>query len=153
MQLGKEWRKSIKTREGKDRFPTIQEILSGIQLQEQINLLKVDNNKKNKKFLMSLTINVMYIWKHIFDQFFDLDNQEPLTYNILRDPSANIVCGLLYIFSMETFLYSTLNTATRENDNTKIFTLGPMARVLGTILDASEKEGPKDSKSLLLLTK
>ena len=49
---------------------------------------------------------------------------------------------------METFVYSTLNTATRDHDPTKIQTLGPMARALRVIIEDAESERGKDEESL-----
>ena len=68
--------------------------------------------------------------------------------DILRDPSADIVCGLLYIYSMETFVYSTLNTGTRDHDESKIMTLGPMTAALAEIVNFTESKRKKDSESL-----
>ena len=81
---------------------------------------------------------MLYVWKHIFDQFLHTDCSQELTYEILINPKADIVCALLYIYTMETFVYSTLNTATRDHDSTKIFTLGPIAAALGQIVDRAE---------------
>ena len=76
-----------------------------------------------------------YAWKFIFDKYNHQDSQQILTKDILKDPKADIVCGLLYIYSMETFVYSTLNTATRDHDSTKIMTLGPLAAALTYIVN------------------
>ena len=84
-------------------------------------------------------MNMLHVWKHIFDKFIHTDHKKPLTWETLDDPKADIVCGLLYVYSMETFVYSTLNTATRDHDSTKIMTLGPMAAALGEIVGWAEK--------------
>ena len=44
------------------------------------------------------------------------DINEPLTVQILSDPSNKIVQLILYIYSMESFIYYDLNKATREKD-------------------------------------
>ena len=49
---------------------------------------------------------------------------------------------------METFVYSTLNAASRDQDKTKIFTMGPLSRALAEIVDYAEKRRPTDSESL-----
>ena len=49
---------------------------------------------------------------------------------------------------METFIYGTLNTATRDHDPNKINTLGPMAAALKWIVGGAEDKRPKDSESL-----
>jgi len=96
----------------------------------------------------SLIANMLHVWKFIFDKFNHQDIQKRLTEKILKDPKADIVCGLLYIYSMETFVYSTLNTATRDHDSTKIMTLGPFAAALATIVRWTESKREKDSESL-----
>ena len=82
---------------------------------------------KEQEHVNALIMNMLYIWTHIFKTLLREDFHQPLPRDQLENPSSNIVRGLLYIYSMETFVYSTLNTATRDHDQTKILTLGPMA--------------------------
>ena len=49
---------------------------------------------------------------------------------------------------MESFLYPTLNTATREHDLKKVASLGPMAWALMQIVKGAESNRPKDPESL-----
>ena len=49
---------------------------------------------------------------------------------------------------METFVYSTLNTGTRDHDSTKIKTLGPFATALGLIVGGAESFRAPDSETL-----
>ena len=49
---------------------------------------------------------------------------------------------------METFVYAALNSASRDHDKTKIFTLGPLSRALDAIVCDAEKNRPVDSESL-----
>ena len=49
---------------------------------------------------------------------------------------------------METFVYADLNSASRDHDKTKIFTLGPLSRALDTIVQDAERNRPEDSESL-----
>ena len=91
---------------------------------------------------------MVYVWRFIFDHFIHDDQSIPLTGKMLHDPNAEIVCALLYIYSMETFVYSTLNTATRDHDESKIMTLGPFAAGLGAVLAGAEGKREKDLESL-----
>ena len=53
-------------------------------------------------------------WKFLF-RLADLgDLDKPLTTKILSDPTHNIVRHILYIYSMESFIYNDLNRATRD---------------------------------------
>ena len=38
----------------------------------------------------------------------------------MQNPDSDIVKGFIFIYSMETFLYSNLNRAEREKDGSKI---------------------------------
>ena len=62
---------------------------------------------------------------------------QPLSYKILFDPDHPVTQTLIYIHSMETFIYKDLKKASLEKDITKVKTLGPYAVGLGTILDKS----------------
>ena len=60
---------------------------------------------------------------------------QPLNYKILHDPDHPVTQTLIYIHSMETFIYGDLKKASLNKDITKIKTLGPYAYVLGEILN------------------
>ena len=57
-----------------------------------------------------------YNWKFLFRLADVGDLDKPLTPKILSDPSHKIVKLILYIYSMESFIYEDLNKATREQD-------------------------------------
>ena len=63
---------------------------------------------------------------------------KPLNAHILSDTSHKITQFLLFIHSMETFIYQDLKTASRFKDKTKILTLGPYAACLSNILSNSK---------------
>ena len=91
---------------------------------------------------------MLHVWRYIFEHLTHTDLQKELTKQILHDPKTDIVRALLYIYSMETFVYSTLNTATRDHDSSKIFTLGPMAAALAVIVAGAECKREKDPETL-----
>ena len=79
--------------------------------------------------------NYKYAWKAIFQigtQGFDLN--QPLTGEILKDPDHPVTQTLIYIHSMETFIYGDMKKASLNKDITKVKTLGPYASVIGEIL-------------------
>ena len=47
---------------------------------------------------------------------------------------------ILYLHTMETFIYPNLKKASREKDISKIMTLGPYALVLSFILDSASNK-------------
>ena len=69
---------------------------------------------------------------------FDLANlgdlDKPLTAKILSDPYNKITRHILYLYSMESFIYADLNRASREKDKTKIKFYGAYAAALSYII-------------------
>ena len=70
---------------------------------------------------MSLKIEYAKKWKFLFDLTnLGGDFDKPLSPKILSDPNHPITAHILYLYSMETFIYGDLNRASREKDKTKI---------------------------------
>lgn len=53
---------------------------------------------------------------------------------VLSDPTNPLVILVLYIYSMETFVYPTINSGLRLGDKTKAKTLGPFTLVFSEII-------------------
>lgn len=51
------------------------------------------------------------MWKKIFDMVKGIDMKKPLTPKVLSNPNHEFVKTLLYIYSMETFIFREVNTA------------------------------------------
>ena len=62
---------------------------------------------------------------------------EPLNDKILHDPDHPVTQTLIYIHSMETFIYGDLKKASLNKEITKVKTLGPYAFVMKIILNWS----------------
>ena len=72
-----------------------------------------------------------------------VDAAKPLTEKILSDPYHSITKQLLYIYSMECFVYHDLNAASRQKDKSKIQFYGAYAAALSYIIhfaNAKRKE-------------
>ena len=70
------------------------------------------------------------IWEIIF-QLADLgDVNKPINPIEIKNPYGNLSKAIIYIYSMQTFLYGTINDASRTQDLSKIDTLGPFAFIL-----------------------
>ena len=80
------------------------------------------------------------IWTRIFTRKMrkDFDFDTPLTISELCDPENNVVCNLLYIYSMETFIAYVINSISRNHEYPKIEKLGPMGQALKYILKGAE---------------
>ena len=63
----------------------------------------------------------------------------PLSEEDMRNPTSNIVLLIIYIFSLETPIYSLLNKACREGDITKKDSLGPLSCALFMILSRAQE--------------
>ena len=64
---------------------------------------------------------------------------KPLTPKILSDPTHEAVKHLMYIYSMQTFIYEDLNRVCREKDRSKIKFYGALAAVLSFIINSANK--------------
>ena len=73
------------------------------------------------------------MWNQIFS-LTESDFKIPLTPKILSNPSNSIVKTLIYIYSMESFLFKEMNQASRSKDTTKIEYYGPLACALAYII-------------------
>jgi hypothetical protein len=81
------------------------------------------------KYLFIINI----ISKYIFTSLTDKDT--PLTDDILYDPQHPITQLMLTIYSLECFVYKSLNAGHRFGDKSKIDSLGPYAQVMDTIVN------------------
>lgn len=73
-------------------------------------------------------------WDKIFSKVDILNRSKPIDLISLHDPENDIVKFILYVQSMETFITSSLNTASNTGDISKADNIGPYAMVLGEIL-------------------
>ena len=74
------------------------------------------------------------IWMKIFSLVKSVDSKKPLTAKILSDPNHEAVKTLVYIYSLETFIFSEMNKASRDKDESKIEFYAPLASAMGFIV-------------------
>lgn len=67
------------------------------------------------------------------------DMNQPLTPEILQNPDHNITKHLIYIYTMESFLYPELNKACRNKDKVMIKYFGPFASAFGFIIHSANQ--------------
>ena len=65
--------------------------------------------------------------------------EKPLTQKVLSDPEHEIVMHLMYIYSMESFIYAELNRVCREKDKSKIKYYGAFAAALSFIIHSANQ--------------
>ena len=76
---------------------------------------------------------------------------KPLSKEILSDTKHNFVKTLVYIYSMECFVFKEMNKAIRNKDEKKIKYYGAFASALGFIIHGgNSKEEAGLSKHLML---
>lgn len=66
-----------------------------------------------------------------------VDMDRPLTPKILSDPDHQFVKTLIYIYSMESFVFHEMNKASRKKDVSKLKFYGPYASALSFIVYCS----------------
>ena len=75
------------------------------------------------------------MWTKIFSLATHVTNfHKPLTPAVLSDANHDFVNTLLYIYSMESFIFSDMNLASRSKDTSKIKYFGAFASALGFII-------------------
>ena len=73
-------------------------------------------------------------WSFIF-KMGDLGNlNTPLKSSTLRNPNSKITKHMLYIYSMQSFIYEHLNRACREKQEHSLKSFGPYAAALSYII-------------------
>ena len=72
------------------------------------------------------------------------DFDKPLTPNILSNPEHKAVKHIMYIYSMESFIYTDLNVVCREKDKSKIKYFGAFAAALSFIIHCANQNRVKD---------
>ena len=90
----------------------------------------------------------MDTWKIIFDMVKDVEFQKPLTPEILSNPKHSLVKMLVYIYTMESFIYKEINKASREKDTEKLKFYGPFASALSFIIHSGYRKQDQNHKDL-----
>ena len=67
----------------------------------------------------------------------DYDIDKPLTPKILSDPNHPVVKCIMYIYSMQSFIFEELNRVCREKDKSKIKFYGAFAAALSFIINCA----------------
>lgn len=65
---------------------------------------------------------------------YEINLESIISMDVLKDPKHPVNIIILYIYSLDTFIYATLNYALKHGDETKIPSMGPFAYVLERIL-------------------
>lgn len=64
---------------------------------------------------------------------------------MLNDANCQVTKAIMYLYSMETFIYTAINRASRTQDESKVRTLGPYAVLLAHIVYGAEEKRDRSS--------
>lgn len=64
----------------------------------------------------------------------DIQSDQKINIEYVNNYENKFAKSIIFLYSLETFLYKTLNKATRDYDESKVGTLGPFAYALDMIL-------------------
>ena len=78
----------------------------------------------------------------------DVEVDRPLTRKLLSNPESKFVKLILYIYSMESFVFSEVNQAMREKDVEKLEMYGPFATTLCFIISVAQTREKRKTKKL-----
>lgn len=121
-------------------FPSLREIrdelIKAQMMKIKYEYANVYTTKTDFEFIKS---NYQEKWDLIFEfsNFDELD--KPLTSNILSNSNHDITKLLLFLYSMESFIYADMNKASREKDRSKIKYYGAFAAALSYIIYYANK--------------
>ena len=118
-------------------LPTPNQILLGI-IKAQINEFMSGKFEHKSNFVPIITCHTE-IWKKIFSLSEKVNMDLPLTPQILSNQSHGFVKTLIYVYSMQSFIFSQMNKASRQKDVSMIDYYGPLASALGFIIHCGNK--------------
>ena len=113
-------------------FPTINDIICGLIKAHIQHLEKIQF--KSQKELDSVMKDYVELWGKIFSFIQIYPKDKPLTVAILSNPDHEVTKLIIYIYTMESFIFKEMNQAMRDKDVTKIDLYGPLAAALSFIV-------------------
>ena len=123
-------------------LPSPEQILFGLILAQVSYFTHLEKKDTDYRFMLNKSSPTWKIWDEIFKMMKSVDFDKPLTHEILSDPSHVLVKTIVYIYSMESFVYKEMNWATRTKDTEKISHYGPLASALSYVINCSKDEKP-----------
>ena len=127
-------------------FPSLKDIRDGLikgQIKHLEQMSQIWSHKTKFQLLQSSYIEK---WQLLFELESLGPLDQPLSPKILADPYHKITKRILYIYSMESFICSELNRASRNKDETKIQYYGPYAAALSQIIYSANQNLKKEHK-------
>jgi hypothetical protein len=96
-------------------------------------------NVKEAKGHVAAKNNIAKTWKILLSKAEVPERNQPLTLEILHDPTHSVVVVLNWCYTNEGHTYRVLNHSSRVKDSSKIPTLGPFSCALYEIIGEAAK--------------
>lgn len=119
-------------------LPTPEQILSGLVL-AQVSQFSSEEYSNVENFNNTVKMDVA-IWKKIFSLAKNTDMKKPLTPSILSNPNHEFVKTIVYIYSLQSFVFKEMNKASREKDISKIELYGPLSSALSFVIHCGNQK-------------
>lgn len=125
------------------RYPSLNQIEKGLT-DEAIYQTELAMGGINKqKLIIEAKNNIAQTWHELLSLANIYDRDEELTFDMkkgtgLVNPYHPVTTLCIFIYQMENYAYHELNRACRQQDRSKVATLGPWALTLGTIVYKSQ---------------
>lgn len=118
-------------------FPSMREIRDGL-VEAQIHEIQTKSKNWNDKTCFAQIQSIYQLnWNLLFEMAELGDLDKPLSPKILQNPYHKVTRHILYLYSMESFIYSELNKVSREKDKSKIPFYGAYAAALSYIINSA----------------
>ena len=127
-------------------LPTLRDIKDGL-IRAQNKKIDLEKNTWSDNTKFSLLKDIYKEnWEMLFniDELGDLD--KPLTPKILSNPNHKITQHILYLYSMQCFIYQNLNKACRDQKEEEIEYYGAFAAALSYILYHANKNRDRSDR-------
>ena len=120
-------------------FPSMREIRDQL-IEAQINQISIEAEQWQtiRKYDQLIEVYISK-WDWLFEIGGLADINKPLTSAILSNPNHKFTQRILYLYSMECFIYEELNRASRSKDASKIKYYGAFAAALSHIISSANK--------------
>jgi len=134
-------------------LPSLFQIKRGLIREAMVQLTEAMMNVAQNKAIVEAKNDITNQWKQLFDKAHEAakqnitetwnillekaqvpDENEPLTAEILRDPTHPVVVLLNYCYTMDGFTFRVLNQSSRVKDFSKVPTMGPYSAALSQII-------------------
>ena len=126
-------------------FPTLRTVVMGLY-EVYCDMIDVELMDRTEEFRETVKQDYKEVFEFILYSVDHPDVDKPVKYEECCQPNSKVVCLILYLYSIEPPFYKHINQACKNQDRTKLRTLGPMVRILYQILIGGGTENSRDDR-------